>query len=221
MVVRAYRPRDAEGQSPRGYAGEQAAEYPKWILLAAAPNRSVARAGPPRYHEVHTTGREEKTIPTETRAVPLEHPTEHPYIVRAPGICSRRPIIKGTRVSVRHIAQLHKAGDTVEEVLQAYPSLQAAAVYDAISDYLDHQQEIEQEIADNRPSSRAVSDSGAETPPESLWDLRVQPGITRRSSSLSASGSCQRSPAAAAHAKTARTPAPAASHPPATARRRP
>lgn len=89
-------------------------------------------------------------MPSETLEVPLERPTEHPYIVRAPGICGGRPIIKGTRVSVRHLAQLYKAGDTVEEILQAHPSLQAAAVYDAISYYLDHQREIEQEIADNR-----------------------------------------------------------------------
>lgn len=76
--------------------------------------------------------------------------TEHPYIVRIKGVCGGRPTIKGTRISVRHIAQMHKAGDTVEEILQAHPHLTAAAVYDAISYYLDHQQEIEQEIVENR-----------------------------------------------------------------------
>jgi hypothetical protein len=43
--------------------------------------------------------------------------------------------------------------------LQAYPHLQAAAVYDAISYYLDHQQEIEQEIAENRPEALMKKDS--------------------------------------------------------------
>src|SRR5260221_472806 len=76
--------------------------------------------------------------------------TEHPHIVQVPGICGGRPTLKGTRISVRHLAQLYKAGDTVEEILQTYPYLPAAAVYDAISYYLDHQNEIEQEIADNR-----------------------------------------------------------------------
>jgi len=73
--------------------------------------------------------------------------TEHPYIVRMKGLCGGRPTIKGTRLSVRHVAQMYKAGDTVEEILQAHPHLKAAAVYDTISYYLDHQQEIEQEIA--------------------------------------------------------------------------
>jgi uncharacterized protein (DUF433 family) len=77
-------------------------------------------------------------------------PTEHPYIVRVAGVCGGRPTIKGSRISVCHIAELYKAGDTVEEILHAHPHLKAAAVYDAISYYLDHQQEIEQEIADNR-----------------------------------------------------------------------
>jgi uncharacterized protein (DUF433 family) len=75
--------------------------------------------------------------------------TEHPYVVRVAGVCGGRPIIKGTRISVGHIAQLYKAGDTIEEILEAYPHLKAAAVYDAISYYLDHQKEIEQEIAEN------------------------------------------------------------------------
>ncbi len=76
--------------------------------------------------------------------------TEHPYVVHVKGVCSGRPIIKGTRISVRHVAQLYKAGDTVDEVLKAHPHLTAAAVYDAISYYLDHQKELEQEIAENR-----------------------------------------------------------------------
>jgi uncharacterized protein (DUF433 family) len=85
-----------------------------------------------------------------TQEAAAMQPTEHPYIVRVAGICGGRPTIKGSRISVCHIAQLYKAGDTVEEILQAHPHLQAAAVYDAISYYLDHQQEIEREIAENR-----------------------------------------------------------------------
>lgn len=92
----------------------------------------------------------------QTRETSVVYPTEHPYIVRVPGICGGRPIIKGTRISVRHIAQLYKAGDLVDEMLQAHPHLSAAAVYDAISYYLDHQAEIEQEIAENRVEALAA-----------------------------------------------------------------
>lgn len=87
---------------------------------------------------------------TETVEAPIEQQTEHPHIVQVAEICGGRPTLQGTRISVRHIAYLYKSGDTVEEILQAHPHLRAAAVYDAISYYLDHQTEIEQEIADNR-----------------------------------------------------------------------
>jgi len=76
--------------------------------------------------------------------------TEHPYIVRVKGVCGGRPIIKGTRISVRDIAGLYKAGDTVEEILQTHPHLTPAAVHDAISYYHDHQSAIEQELRENR-----------------------------------------------------------------------
>ena len=93
---------------------------------------------------------------TQTLAVLPTQRTEHPHVVQTTGVCGGRPIIEGTRISVRHIAQLYKAGDAVEEILQAHPHLSATAVYDAISYYLDHQHEIEQEIAENRLRSLTV-----------------------------------------------------------------
>jgi len=76
--------------------------------------------------------------------------TEHPYIVRVPGIASGEPIIKGTRVPVRAIVLHYKASETLEDILEAYPHVPPAAVFDAISYYLDHQEEIEALIEENR-----------------------------------------------------------------------
>jgi uncharacterized protein (DUF433 family) len=87
---------------------------------------------------------------TETLESATVEPTEHPHMVRISGVCGGRPILAGTRLSVRHIAHLYKAGETVEEILQAHPYLKAAAVYDAMSDSLDHQADIEQELLANR-----------------------------------------------------------------------
>ena len=77
--------------------------------------------------------------------------TEHPYIVCVRGIASGEPIIKGTRVPVRAIVLHYKASETLEEILEAYPHLPPAGVFDAISYYLDHQEEIEAFIEENRP----------------------------------------------------------------------
>ena len=99
---------------------------------------------------VESVGFREITMAATSQDSPAVKRTEHPYIVCIEGICGGRAIIDGSRVSVRHIAQLYKAGESVDEVLQAHPHLKAAAVYDALSYYLDHQSEIEQEIAENR-----------------------------------------------------------------------
>ncbi len=77
-------------------------------------------------------------------------PTEHPHIVRVATIGNGEPIIKNSRVSVRLIAEYYKAGLTVEEVQRDYPHLDPAAIYDAISYYIDHQDKIEALIEENR-----------------------------------------------------------------------
>ncbi len=77
-------------------------------------------------------------------------PTEHPHIERRSGVCGGGPVIRGTRISVRHIAVLHKDGASVQEMLETYPHLEMSWVHDAISYYLDHREEIEREIEANR-----------------------------------------------------------------------
>jgi uncharacterized protein (DUF433 family) len=79
--------------------------------------------------------------------------TEHPHIERRPGVCGGSPVIRGTRITVRHVAVLHKDGASVQEMLDTYPHLQASWVHDAISYFLDHRDEIEREIDVNRIES--------------------------------------------------------------------
>ncbi|MBO9370094.1 MAG: DUF433 domain-containing protein [Chloroflexi bacterium] len=110
---------------------------------------------------------------TETLVATVEvRPTEHPYVVCVPGIAGGEPIIKGTRVSVRAIAMHYKAGETLEEILDAYPHVPPAAVLDAISYYLDHQEEIERLIEENRPDTvmeRYQQWIGTKGQPGTLW----------------------------------------------------
>ena len=87
---------------------------------------------------------------TELLASTSEH-TEHPHIVRVQGIGGGEPIIKGTRISVRLIAEYYKSGVAVEEIQHDYPHLNPAAIYDAISYYIDHQSR-------DRSSDRSKSD---------------------------------------------------------------
>lgn len=74
---------------------------------------------------------------------------EHPYIERKPGVCGGEPIIKGTRISVRIIIGWDQMGQSVDEIVAMYPHLPYAQVYDALSYYYDHQDEIDELIKEN------------------------------------------------------------------------
>jgi uncharacterized protein (DUF433 family) len=75
--------------------------------------------------------------------------TEHPHIVRLEGIRGGEPVIKGTGISVRTIVERTRLGDKPEQIVEDYPHLTLAQVYDALSYYYEHPQEIEQYIAEN------------------------------------------------------------------------
>jgi len=77
--------------------------------------------------------------------------TEHPHIVKAEGVCGGRPTIEGTRISVDFIARFLRGGTDPVEIAAMYPNVTLASVYDAVSYYFDHQDEIETLIDDGRP----------------------------------------------------------------------
>ena len=76
-------------------------------------------------------------------------PEAHPHIVRTEGFCGGSPRIRGTRISVRGIAELFRGGEPVEEIAALYTHVDPAAIQDAIGYYLDHRQEIDAEIEEN------------------------------------------------------------------------
>ena len=67
--------------------------------------------------------------------------TEHPHIVRSPGLCGGEPVVDGLRVAVRHVATLHRRGELIPEIADAL-GLTEAQVFHALSYFFDHQDEI-------------------------------------------------------------------------------
>jgi uncharacterized protein (DUF433 family) len=76
--------------------------------------------------------------------------TEHLYIVKDDQILSGEPIIKDTRTPVRAIVELWRMGVAPEEIARHLPHLTQAQVFDALSYYSDHQDEINRHIERNR-----------------------------------------------------------------------
>jgi uncharacterized protein (DUF433 family) len=87
--------------------------------------------------------------------------TGHPYVISDDSILNGAPIVKGTRTPVRAIAELWKFGVTPEEIVMRLPYVTLAQVFDALSYYQDHCEEIAQDILRNRV-------------PDTLIDPRLQ-----------------------------------------------
>jgi len=102
-------------------------------------------------------------------------PTPHPHIVLGEGVCGGRPHIRGSRISVRTIAELFRRGEPAAEIAAAYRHVEPAAIYDAISYYLDHQAEIETEIEANSIEA-ATARTDAELGDDGVFRFRGNPG---------------------------------------------
>ena len=44
-------------------------------------------------------------------------------VVINPDVCNGRPVIRGTRITVQTVLEFLGAGDSIEDVLEEYPSL--------------------------------------------------------------------------------------------------
>jgi uncharacterized protein (DUF433 family) len=79
-----------------------------------------------------------------------ERKIKHVYIERKKGVCGGEPVISGTRISVGLIAELEKSGYTADEIVAMYPHITHAQVYDALSYYYHHRDEIDKIIEENK-----------------------------------------------------------------------
>jgi len=75
---------------------------------------------------------------------------EHPYVETVQKTTGQQAVLKGTRVPVSILVGYIQMGETPETIVEhILPSLSLAQVYDALSYYHEHQEEINQEIAEN------------------------------------------------------------------------
>ena len=76
--------------------------------------------------------------------------TEHCYVTADEHILGGEPIIRGTRTPVRAIVEIWRLGVAPEEIPRRLPHLTLAQVFDALSYFSDHQDEIHAHIERNR-----------------------------------------------------------------------
>jgi len=78
-----------------------------------------------------------------------------PRIIRRAEISGGEPIIQGTRISVRHIVERVRAGQSVEEILAALPHLTLAQVHAALAYYYEYKSEIDR-LVEQSQSERII-----------------------------------------------------------------
>lgn len=72
--------------------------------------------------------------------------TEHRHIEKDPAKYEGKAVIKGTRIPVASIVNHYRSGMSVEEILEGYPSINPAQLFDALSYYFDNKEEIDGEL---------------------------------------------------------------------------
>jgi uncharacterized protein (DUF433 family) len=76
--------------------------------------------------------------------------TKHRYVVQDSRILGGEPIITETRTPVRAVVELWRQSIAPEDIPNRLPHLRLAQVFDALSYYSDHQEEINRHIERNR-----------------------------------------------------------------------
>lgn len=69
---------------------------------------------------------------------------EHPYVELREGV----RYVRSSRVPLASLVWLWRDGQSAEAIREAYPTLRLAEVYGALAYYLDHQAEVDQELAE-------------------------------------------------------------------------
>jgi uncharacterized protein (DUF433 family) len=87
---------------------------------------------------------------------PMTTLTDHLYVARDDSILNGEPIIKGTRTPVRAIVETWRLGVAPEDIPTHLPHLTLAQVFDALSYFADHQDEIARHIERNRVTDELI-----------------------------------------------------------------
>lgn len=106
---------------------------------------------------------------------------EHPYVELREGV----RYVRNSRIPLESLIWLWRDGQSAEALQEAYPTLGLAEVYGAIAYYLDHQVEVDQELADGVAQFGAQRVSAEAADPARYAALRQRFAAARAQQSAS------------------------------------
>ncbi|HEY7126825.1 MAG TPA: DUF433 domain-containing protein [Ktedonobacterales bacterium] len=101
---------------------------------------------------------------------------DDPYIEMREGVYR----IRGSRVSLDSIVIFWHQGETPEELQEDFPTLTLAQVYGAIAYYLDHKEQIDQYLAENKAQAQAQRAAAEAANPEWYAKMRQRMAEARK-----------------------------------------
>lgn len=101
--------------------------------------------------------------------------TEH--IAKTPGVCGGKACIAGHRIRVMDVAIYHDIGRSPTEIVETFPSITLADVHAAIAYYLDHRDEIAEDL---RRAEEVGEQYRAKFPSKVQAKLAANPGLRER-----------------------------------------
>jgi uncharacterized protein (DUF433 family) len=81
-------------------------------------------------------------------AVALQTKT-YPHIGSDPKIAGGKPIIVGTRITVRCVAGYYQMGMSADEILTTLPHLTPSQLHSALAYYFDYQKEVDTDLTES------------------------------------------------------------------------
>ena len=87
--------------------------------------------------------------------------TVYSHVTKDPEVCGGRACIDGTRIRVMDVVGLQQQGYRAEKVVEAYPSLNLAQVYAALSYYYENPLEIAAAFDEDRRIAQEIEDDRA------------------------------------------------------------
>lgn len=109
------------------------------------------------------------------------HDPHDPYVEPREGV----RYVRGGRVPLESLVWLWRDGQSAEEIREAYPTLRLAEVYGALAYYLDHQAEVDQELAEGLARFEAQRAAAEAADPARYTALRQRFAAARAQQSAS------------------------------------
>ena len=73
--------------------------------------------------------------------------TLHRYVEIDPSKYEGKPVIVGTRIPVQALVMHYRSGMPLDEILEGYPNITSAQLFDALSYYFDNKAAIDADMA--------------------------------------------------------------------------